>query len=129
MALIRIENYRKFQAISITFCIFAENRQAKKKKMNRFGHKIRELREAGGLLLRQVAANLETDTAHISKLERGERKAKKEQAIKLALMLNADANDLLTLWLADQVYELVKNEKNAVQALEIVKTEIIDKNI
>lgn len=97
--------------------------------MNRFGVKIRKLRETEGLLLRQVAANLETDTAHISKLERGERKVKKEQVLKLALILNADLNELLTLWLSDQVYDLVKNEQNAIQALEIVKTEIINKDI
>lgn len=97
--------------------------------MNRFGCRIRELRETKRLLLRQIAANLETDTAHISKLERGERKAKKEQVLKLARMLNADLNELLTFWLSDQVYELVKNEKNAIEALEIVKTEITDKDI
>jgi transcriptional regulator with XRE-family HTH domain len=65
--------------------------------MNSFGRRIRELRETEGFLLRQVAACLETDTAHISKLERGERKAKKEQVIKLALVLNANSNELLTL--------------------------------
>lgn len=97
--------------------------------MNRFGRRIRELREAERLLLRQVASNLETDTAHISKLERGERKAKKEQVLKLARILNADLDELLTFWLSDQIYELVKNEKNAIQALEIVKTEITDEDI
>lgn len=97
--------------------------------MNRFGRRIRELRETKRLLLRQIAANLETDTAHISKLERGERKAKKEQVLKLAQMLNADLDELLTFWLSDQVYELVKNEKNAIEALVIVKTEITDKDI
>ncbi|WP_374212956.1 helix-turn-helix domain-containing protein [Parabacteroides faecis] len=51
--------------------------------MNRFGRRIRELREAKRLLLRQVASNLETDTAHISKLERGERKAKKRASLKI----------------------------------------------
>lgn len=97
--------------------------------MNRFGRRIRELRATKKLLLRQVASNLETDTAHISKLERGERKAKKEQVLKLAQILNADFDELLTFWLADQVYELVKNERNAIQALEIVKTEMTDKDI
>lgn len=36
-------------------------------------------------------------------------------------MLNADSNELLTLWLSDQLFELVKNENNAIEALEIVK--------
>lgn len=97
--------------------------------MNKFGDKIREIREKKGMLLRQVAAELETDTAHISKLERGERKAKKEQVIKLALILSADPDKLLILWLSDRIYELVKGESNAVQALDIVKSEIVNKNI
>jgi len=97
--------------------------------MNNFGRRIRELRKTEGLLLRQVAAYLETDTAHISKLERSERKAKKEQVMKFALLFSTDYNELLTLWLSDQIYELVKNEENAMQALDIVKTEITNKNI
>lgn len=97
--------------------------------MNRFGRRIRELRGTKKLLLRQVSSNLEIDTAYISKLERGKRKAKKEQVLKLARILNADFDELLTFWLADQVYELVKSEKNAIQALEIVKTEMTDKDI
>ncbi|MCS2893512.1 hypothetical protein NXY11_06575 [Parabacteroides faecis] len=56
-------------------------------------------------------------------------KQKKEQVLKLARILNADLDELLTFWLSDQIYELVKNEKNAIQALEIVKTEITDKDI
>lgn len=92
--------------------------------MNKLGNKLRELREAQGLLLRQVAANLETDTAHISKLERGERRAKREQVIQLAALLNANPDDLLTLWLADQIYELVESEKFAKKAIAIVNTEL-----
>ena len=40
------------------------------------GKKLRELREQKGLLLRQVAASLEVDTAYISKMERGEKNIK-----------------------------------------------------
>lgn len=39
-----------------------------------FGQTIRNYREAKGLLLRQLAAALEVDTAFISKLERDEKK-------------------------------------------------------
>lgn len=59
-----------------------------------------------------------------SKIERGERKAKREQVIKLAEMLNTDANELLTLWLAGQVYELVKNEAIALKAILEVEKEL-----
>lgn len=53
-------------------------------ELQNFGITIRKLRENKGLLLRQVAATLEIDTALISKIERGERKANREQFIKLA---------------------------------------------
>jgi len=32
---------------------------------------------------------------------------KREQILKLATLLDADENELLTLWLADQIYALV----------------------
>ena len=46
---------------------------------NQFGDKIKQLREANSLLQRQVASELQIDTPMLSKIERGERKAKKEQ--------------------------------------------------
>jgi hypothetical protein len=63
---------------------------------------------------------LEIDTPMYSKIERGDRRAKREQVIKLAEMLNTDANELLTLWLASQVFEVVKDDENASRALEYV---------
>ena len=42
-----------------------------------FGERIKELRESQGLLQRQLAAKLEIDTPMFSKIERGERKAKR----------------------------------------------------
>ena len=48
------------------------------------GKHLRELREEKGLLLRQVAASLEVDTAYISKMERGEKNIKREFILKLA---------------------------------------------
>jgi transcriptional regulator with XRE-family HTH domain len=92
--------------------------------MNKLGVRLRELREIKGMLLRQVAACLETDTAHISKLERGERKAKREQIIQLATLLDSDFDELITLWLSDQIYELVKDEKMANDAIDIVQSEL-----
>jgi transcriptional regulator with XRE-family HTH domain len=51
--------------------------------MNSLGEKIRTIRESKSLLLRQVAAYLEIDTALISKIERGERRLTREQVINL----------------------------------------------
>lgn len=96
--------------------------------MNKFGNKLRELREKRGLLLRQVAAYLETDTAFVSKLERCERKAKREQVLQLAIFFEYSSNELLTLWLSDQIYELVRKEKVATDSLTITLETINNKN-
>lgn len=84
------------------------------------GIRIKELREAQGLLQRQLAAELEIDTPMFSKIERGDRKAKREQVIELSRLLNTNLDELLTLWLAGQVFELVENETVARQALKFV---------
>ena len=61
-----------------------------------FGETIRKLREDKKLLLRQVAAFMEVDTAFVSKLERAERNASREQVLKLAEFLDTPSDDLLT---------------------------------
>jgi transcriptional regulator with XRE-family HTH domain len=88
------------------------------------GKRIKELREEKELLQRQLAASLEIDTPMYSKIERGERNAKREQVLKLAKLLNTDKDELLTLWLAAQVYELVKDEKVAKAAIKFVEQKI-----
>ncbi len=93
-----------------------------------FGFRVKELREAQGLLQRQVAASLEIDTPLYSKIERGERIAKKEVAIHLATILGTDENELLTLWLADQIYDVVKDEQQAGDALKTVSKKLKRKN-
>lgn len=85
---------------------------------NQFGNRIKELRESQKLLQRQIASILEIDTPMLSKIERGERKAKKEQVLKFAEIFKVDSEDLLTLWLADQVYNVVKEEDVAYNALK-----------
>jgi transcriptional regulator with XRE-family HTH domain len=89
-----------------------------------FGEHIRNLREAKGLLQRQLSAKLEIDTPMYSKIERGERRAKREQVNILADFLGAPHDELLTIWLADQVIELIKDEPQATDALKIALKEI-----
>lgn len=86
-----------------------------------FCEKIKETRLARGLLQRQLAAALEIDTPFYSKIERGERKAKRDQIYKIAEVLNIVSKELLILWLADQVYEIVKDEDVAAQVLKVAE--------
>jgi transcriptional regulator with XRE-family HTH domain len=90
--------------------------------MNSLGEKIRTIRESKSLLLRQVAAYLEIDTALISKIERGERRLTREQVIKLATFYNVTDEELLTLWLSDKLLETIENDPFAMQGLNKAKT-------
>ena len=74
------------------------------------GDKIKELRDEHGVLQRQLAALLEIDTPMFSKIERGDRYAKRPHVIQLAEYFKIDKNELLTLWLADKILDVVENE-------------------
>ncbi|MDR1897010.1 MAG: helix-turn-helix domain-containing protein, partial [Prevotellaceae bacterium] len=56
--------------------------------MNEVGEIIKNLREEKELPLRIVAAYLDIDQAILSKIERGQRRANREQIVKLAEYFN-----------------------------------------
>ena len=91
---------------------------------SQFGERIRDLREKQNLYLRQVAPLLEMDTAQLSKIEKGLRQLRKEQIPVLAELLKADKDELLILWLADQLYDVVKDEKFANEAMQAAEKKI-----
>ncbi len=62
------------------------------------------------MLQRQLSAALEIDTPMYSKIERGERKAKRSQIPIMAKLFKIDEKELLTIWLADKVLDTVENE-------------------
>ncbi|MCK9613125.1 MAG: helix-turn-helix transcriptional regulator [Bacteroidales bacterium] len=92
--------------------------------MNHFGEHIKNLRLKRNLLQRQLAALLETDTAFISKLEKGDKRASREQVIKMAAFFNISQDDLLSLWLGEKVYDVLKNEVMAKKALKVAEKKI-----
>ena len=75
-----------------------------------FGKKIKELREEHGLLQRHLCVALEIDAPMYSKIERGERKAKRSQIPIMAKLFEVDEKKLLTIWLADKVLDTVAGE-------------------
>ena len=90
----------------------------------KLANRIKELRESQGLLQRQLSAQLEIDTPMFSKIERGERRAKREQVLKIVELLKADEQELLALWFADQILEITTDEEQALQALKMAEKEI-----
>lgn len=85
------------------------------------GEILREKREEKGLLLRQVAAKLDIDTAILSKIERSERKASKEQIIKLSEILDLKEEDLLVQFLSEKILYEIKDEEFGQKALKVVE--------
>ena len=85
------------------------------------GKRIKELREEQKLLQRQLAAILEIDTPMFSKIERGDRRAKRGQIITLAQQFKVDERELLTLWLADKILDAleVDDDKLKQEAIKI----------
>lgn len=93
------------------------------------GNKIRSLRDEQGVLQRQVAAYLEIDTPMFSKIERGDRRAKRSQVIQMATYFKVDEKEMLTLWLADKVLDALEDEDELkLTAIETAKSKLIDVN-
>lgn len=89
------------------------------------GEKIKKLRDEYGVLPRQLAALLEIDTPMFSKIERGDRRAKRTQVIQLAEYFKIDKNELLTLWLADKILDVVEDEDELMHnAIEVAQKRI-----
>ena len=74
------------------------------------GEKLKELRESKGLLQRQVAAELDVDTAYISKMENNDKPVSKSHLEALA-----------------KVYDVVKDQDVALKAMEVAEEEIKSK--
>lgn len=72
-----------------------------------FTEKIKELRIQNQMPQRQIAVALDIDT----EIEKGERRAKKEQVAILSEMFHVEMTDLLALWLADKVTDMVSDER------------------
>ncbi len=92
--------------------------------MKTLGELLRELREQKGLLLRQVAATIEVDTAMISKFEKGERKPTRDQLNGLAKLFGADEAELTILYLSEKVVHDLKDESYAKEALKEAEKKI-----
>lgn len=92
--------------------------------MNQFGEKIKFYREQKGFLQKHIASILDIDTPMLSKIERGERNAKREQISLFSKALGIEYDELLSLWLADKVYDLVKDENVALRAMRVAEEEL-----
>ncbi len=92
--------------------------------MQTFGEAIRKLREEKELPLRKVAALLDIDQSFLSKIERNERKASKEQVIQLAKIFKVNEKELLIQYYSDKVAYDLADEKTAKEILQVAEQKI-----
>ena len=92
--------------------------------MDGLGETIRKLREEKGLPLRTVSAYLDIDQAILSKIERGQRNASREQVIKLADFFKVKEDDLLVFWLSDKLVYEIADEEIALKALKVAEEKV-----
>jgi len=93
------------------------------------GEKLRIYRKAKGLSLNVVAKSLSIDTAILSKIERGQRKANRQLVVQIAQYYKIDEKELLDTWIADRVYDIVKEESLAIQVLEVAEKKVAYGNL
>lgn len=81
------------------------------KNVESFGETIRRLRKEQCLPLKAIANGLGIDQAVLSKIERGQRRATREQVNALADFFDTNRKDFAALWLADKlVYDLAEED-------------------
>lgn len=85
------------------------------------GEKLRHIREEKELPLRKVAALLDIDVAILSKMERGERRIKKEVVLKLADIYDYNADELLVSFLSDKILYEIQDEDLGMEALKVAE--------
>ena len=93
-------------------------------QMNSIGNIIRNKREEKGILLRQLAAMIDVDTAIISKIERGERKARREQLIKIAKALELNEKEILIEYLSENIAYEILQEDSVTDVLKVAEKKV-----
>ncbi|WP_099365744.1 helix-turn-helix domain-containing protein [Sphingobacterium sp. 1.A.4] len=88
------------------------------------GQKIRELRESKGMLQRQLASILEVGDGFLSKVESDQKALKREHLKTISETFNYSYAELDALWIGSKIYDIVKNEDEAINALKVAEEQV-----
>lgn len=88
------------------------------------GQKIRELRESHGMFQRQLAAILEVGDGFLSKVETDQKTLKREHLKTISETFNCSFPELEALWIGSKVYDIVKDEKEGMNALKVAEEQM-----
>lgn len=93
------------------------------------GQKIRELREQAGLKQRELAYQLEIGEGFLSKVENDQKPLKREDLTKLNKLFKIPIEELESLWLANKLYSIVRDEESALAALKVAEEQVKYKSL
>lgn len=103
-------------------------RQVQKQTMT-LGQKIKELRENAGLKQRELAYSLGVGEGFLSKVENDQKPLKREDLTKLNKLFKTPIEELESLWLANKVYSIVRDEESALSALKVAEEQVKYKSL
>lgn len=88
------------------------------------GQKIKELRDSTGMLQRQLAAILEIGDGYLSKVESNQKALKREHLKTISETFNCSFSELEALWIGSKVYDIIKDEKEGMNALKVAEEQM-----
>ena len=86
-----------------------------------FSDKIRQLRLESGKRQKDLANAIGVDVPAYSRYEHGERRPKRNQVLRLARIFKTDPDELVAMWLADEAYSHIANDKMATRAATLLQ--------
>ncbi|AXG68223.1 helix-turn-helix domain protein [Kordia sp. SMS9] len=88
------------------------------------GQKIKELRESKGMFQRQLASILEIGDGFLSKVESDQKPLKREHLKTISETFNCSFSELEALWIGSKIYDIVKDEKEGMNALKVAEKQM-----
>jgi transcriptional regulator with XRE-family HTH domain len=92
--------------------------------METFGEYIRQLRINAGLPIRKIAAQLDSDSSLLGRIERNERQANKNVIAGIARIFNQDEQDLFQRFLSDQIAYKILDEDADIEVLKVAEQKV-----
>lgn len=93
------------------------------------GQKIKELRKQAGLKQRELAYQLGIGEGFLSKVENDQKLLKREDLTKLNELFKIPIEELESLWLANKLYTIVRDEESALTALKVAEEQVKYKSL
>jgi HTH-type transcriptional regulator, competence development regulator len=89
-----------------------------------FGEYIRKLRTENGMTLTQLAAQLELDSANLSKIENGKREFDEKRLEKLATVFSLKLDDIKTEFFSDLFAKKIYENNYSMETLMVAEEKV-----